>query len=412
MQLGLGLSGAASVMMEFAGVNGVTFHACGADSGAGKTLALRVSSSFWGHPTRFAVASDSSEIAVLEAAAVSHSLGVLIDESTTKQNGQVSINTKLTTAQQNAWARSLVYRFSEGNPKERSTTKGGIQVNNGSWKSLLFTTSNSYLMDSLAAQDTSNEAVLFRMLEAQFDKKIERLSEEERENMLALGECYGVTGTVYAPWVVQNKEVCATLFKKTRKRLSELLEERDGERFWFDGCAAIISFAISLGSKYANIVDIPITKLIEHCITPLIQNGRKYVSLSHKSADDVLNSYTRERYGQLVVVRKSEASKMLEAVLGHGALIDETISRSNIAGRVEHDVTPGRIDYYIEIKLLRQHCAAMGFSFEQFKRDMERKYHVEYLQKKDLLAKTKGPEMRVAAMRISKPDTSLEETGD
>lgn len=412
MQLGLGLSGAASVMMEFAGVNGVTFHACGADSGAGKTLALRVSSSFWGHPTRFAIASDSSEIAVLEAAAVSHSLGVLIDESTTKQNGQVSINTKLTTAQQNAWARSLVYRFSEGNPKERSTTKGGIQVNNGSWKSLLFTTSNSYLMDSLAAQDTSNEAVLFRMLEAQFDKKIERLSEEERENMLALGECYGVTGTVYAPWVVQNKEVCATLFKKTRKRLSELLEERDGERFWFDGCAAIISFAISLGSKYANIVDIPIIKLIEHCITPLIQNGRKYVSLSHKSADDVLNSYTRERYGQLVVVRKSEASKMLEAVLGHGALIDETISRSNIAGRVEHDVTPGRIDYYIEIKLLRQHCAAMGFSFEQFKRDMERKYHVEYLQKKDLLAKTKGPEMRVAAMRISKPDTSLEETGD
>lgn len=412
MQLGLGLSGAASVMMEFAGVNGVTFHACGADSGAGKTLALRVSSSFWGHPTRFAIASDSSEIAVLEAAAMARSLGVLIDESTTKQNGQVSINTKLTTAQQNAWARSMVYRFSEGNPKERSTTKGGIQVNNGSWKSLLFTTSNSYLMDSLAAQDTSNEAVLFRMLEAQFDKKIERLSEEERENMLALGECYGVTGTVYARWVVQNREVCATLFKKTRKRLSELLEERDGERFWFDGCAAIISFAISLGSKYANIVDIPITKLIEHCITPLIQNGRKYVTLSHKSADDVLNSYTRERYGQLVVVRKSEASKMLEAVLGHGALIDETISRSNIAGRVEHDVTPGRIDYYIEIKLLRQHCAAMGFSFEQFKRDMERKYHVEYLQKKDLLAKTKGPEMRVAAMRISKPDTSLEETGD
>lgn len=412
MLLGLGLSGAASPMMEFAGVNGMTFHACGKESGAGKTLALRVSSSFWGHPTKFAIASDTSEIAVLEAAAISHSLGVLIDESTTKQNGQVSTNTKMTAAQQNAWARSLIYRWSEGIPKERSTTKGGIQVNAGGWKSLLFTTSNSYLMDSLAAQDTSSEAVLFRMLEAQFDKKISKLTDDERENMQLLEDCYGVGGQMYVRWVVQHKDECNALFKETRKRISSMLGERDGERFWFDGCTAVIVFAISLGSKYANIVDLPIKKLLDFCITPLIENGRKYVNLSQKSADDVLNSYTREKYGQLVVVRKSDASKIFEAVLGNDGMIDQTISRTQIAGRVEHDVTPGRIDYYIEIKMLRQHCAAMGFSFEQFKKDMERKYLVEYIQKKDLLAKTKGPEMRVAAMRISVPDNRLEEAGD
>jgi len=412
MLLGMGLSNAASPIMEFAGVNGVTFHACGKESGAGKTLALRISSAFWGHPSKFTIASDSSEIAVLEAAAASRSCGVVIDESTTKQNGQVSTNTKVTAAQQNAWARSIIYRWSEGIPKDRSTTKGGIQVNDGSWKGILLTTSNSYLMDSLAAQDTSSEAVLFRMLEAQFDKKLAMLSEEERENMQALEHCYGTMGPVYIHWLVQHREEVSALFKETRKRLALMFNERDGERFWFDGSAAVVTFAISLGSKYANIIDIPIKKLIEHCFGPLIENGRKYVNLSQKTADDVLNSYTRERYGQLVVVRKSDASKMFEAVLGNDGIIDQTISRSHVAGRVEHDVTPGRIDYYIEIKMLRQHCSAMGFSFEQFKKDMEKRYHVEYVQKKDLLAKTKGPEMRVAAMRISVPDNRFEEAGD
>lgn len=410
MLLGFGLVGAGSLLMEFAGVSGVVFHACG-KTGAGKSLALSLSGGMFGHPTRIGIASDSSEIAVLEAAAALRSFGVLIDESTTQQDKQAMGNTKVIAAQRNAWAKTVIYRMSEGTAKDRSTTKGGLQANSGGWKSLLLTTSNSYLMDSLVSQDTSSEAVIMRLLEAGFETEM-TLTEKEQENLAALREHHGHVGEKYIHWLVQHADTVDSLFKECRKRLTDILGYKGSERFWFDGCTAILGAAIILGSKYSNIIDIPVKKLIDHCITPLIQNGRTYVGLSQKSADDVLNSYTRERYGQLVVVRRSEASKLLEAVLGHGAMIDETISRSNIAGRVEHDVTPGRIDYYIEIKLLRQHCSAMGFSFEQFKKEMERKYHVEYLKKKDLLAKTKGPEMRVAAMRISKPDSSLEETGD
>lgn len=410
MLLGFGLVGAGSLLMEFAGVNGAVFHACG-KTGAGKSLALSLSGGMFGHPTRVGIASDSSEIAVLEAAAALRSFGVLIDESTTQQDKQAAGNTKIIAAQRNAWAKGVIYRMSEGSAKDRSTTKGGLQTNSGGWKSLLLTTSNSYLMDSLVSQDTSSEAVIMRLLEAGFETEM-TLTEKEQENLAALREHHGHVGEKYIHWLVQNADTANRIFKECRKRLTDLLGYKGSERFWFDGCAALIGAGIILGAKYSNIIDIPIKKLIDHCVSPLIENGRKYVGLSQKNADDVLNSYTRERYGQLVVVRKSDASKMLEAVLGHGALIDETISRSNIAGRVEHDVTPGRIDYYIEIRLLRQHCSAMGYSFEQFKKEMERKYHVEYLKKKDLLAKTKGPEMRVAAMRISKPDSSLEEIGD
>jgi hypothetical protein len=410
MLLGFGLVGAASLLMKYAGVNGVVFHACG-KTGAGKSLALSLSGGMFGHPSMIGVASSSSEIALIEAASEFNSFGLLMDESTTQQDKQTVGNSKLVAAQRNAWAKSVIYRMSEGTPKDRSTTKGGLQVGRGGWKSLLLTTSNSYLMDSLVSQDNSSEAVIMRLLEAGFYTEM-TLSEQEQENLSALREHHGHVGEKYIRWLVQRDAEVALLFKDCRKKLTELIGFKGSERFWFDGGAAIVCAAIILGSKYANIIDIPVKKIIDCCVVPLIQNGRKYVGLSQKDADDVLNSYTRERYGQLVVVRRSDASKVFEAVLGHGALIDETISRSNIAGRVEHDITPGRIDYYIEIRLLRQHCSAIGYSFEQFKKEMERKYHVEYLKKKDLLAKTKGPEMRVAAMRISKPDSSLEETGD
>jgi hypothetical protein len=410
MLLGFGLVGAASLIMQFAGVSGVVFHACG-KTGAGKSLALALSGAMFGHPTRVTIASSSSEIALIEAAGSMGSFAVLIDESTTQQDKQPGVNTKMIAAQRNAWAKAVIYRMSEGTPKDRSTTKGGLQAGNGNgWKSLLLTTSNSYLMDSLVSQDTSSEAVVMRLLEAGFENTI-TLTEKEQENLAALRDHHGHVGEKYLHWLVQSAQIVGPLFKDCRKRLTTMLGYQGSERFWFDGCAALLTAAIILGSKHSNIIDIPVKSLIQHCIEPLIGNGRTYVGLSQKSADDILNFYTRERYGQLVVVRRSEASKMLEAVLGHGTLIDETISRSNIAGRVEHDVTPGRIDYFIEIRLLRQHCSAMGYSFEEFKKEMERRYHVEYL-KKDLLAKTKGPDMRVATMRISKPDSGLEEIGD
>jgi len=409
MLLGLGMTGAASVLMRESSVAGMVFHACG-KTNSGKTLALNLGTSMWGTPSSFVLKASSSVIAVCEFAAAAGSLLVGIDESTTKQNN--SSNPKNANVAQNMWAQEIIYDFSEGNTKDRSTVKGGLQKNSGGWKSLLFTTSNSYLMDSLAAQDKSSEPLLLRMLEAQLKGGMPPMSEEERLQLNELAYHNGIVGPHFIQWLVQNWGTAEGVRRTCRKRLVELFGENPGERFWMEGLSALAASWILFGSKYANIIDLPVKVLFENCAKPLLETGRSYIGLCSKSADDVLNSYTRERYGQLVVVRKSDASKMFEAVLGNDGVIDQTISRSHIAGRVEHDVTPGRIDYYIEIKMLRQHCAAMGFSFEQFKKDMEQRYHVEYLQKKDLLSKTKGPEMRVAAMRISVPDNRLEEAGD
>jgi hypothetical protein len=71
-------------------------------------------------------------------------------------------------------------------------------------------------------------------------------------------------------------------------------------------------------------------------------------------------------------------------------------------GRIEHGVTPGYIDYYLEERLLKAYCATMSFGYADFRRQLEGMFSVTHMPKKDMMAKTRGPQMRVSVLRISR----------
>jgi hypothetical protein len=90
------------------------------------------------------------------------------------------------------------------------------------------------------------------------------------------------------------------------------------------------------------------------------------------------------------------------AELGNGEAIDASTTRSNVMGRIEHGVTPGYIDYYLEERLLKAYCSTVSFGYADFKRQLEGLFSVTHMPKKDMMAKTRGPQMRVAVLRISR----------
>ena len=71
-------------------------------------------------------------------------------------------------------------------------------------------------------------------------------------------------------------------------------------------------------------------------------------------------------------------------------------------GRVEHGATPGHVDYFIEERLLMSYCSSMSFGFADFKRQLEKVFTVSYIGRKDMMSKTRGPQMRVAVIKISR----------
>jgi hypothetical protein len=70
---------------------------------------------------------------------------------------------------------------------------------------------------------------------------------------------------------------------------------------------------------------------------------------------------------------------------------------------VEHGLLqPGFVEYYIEEQLLKRHCVAMSYGYDEFKEQMVNKFLATFV-KKDMMSKTNGPSMRVNAIHIRRP---------
>jgi len=229
---------------------------------------------------------------------------------------------------------------------------------------------------------------------------------EEREILKLLKRNYGVAGEAWVRWMVQNRKVIKDIMPQVHLQLEKEFKFTDDERYWHVACTEVVSAAILLSKKYANIIDVPVQHVIE-ALKELVFKARGSISSNVRSADDVLNSFTRENYGGFIVLKKAEGR--LLAAWGDGDTVEKSITRSKVMGRVEHGLNkPGYIDYYIEENLLRQHCVSMSFAYNDFKTELAQTHAITYI-KKDMLAKTGGPMMRVNALHLSRKKTDADE---
>ena len=388
--LTISLAGPASLLMEFSGFSGMTYHLGSDTSGAGKSLALSIAESFFGKPEKYRVGQATSAVALQQRQGMLGSLPLITDEITAKNRGDFE------------WLPIFLLDQSQGKGKERMEANANKErLNVLNWKSIALLSSNTHVFDFLGGmRKHASQAEMLRILEECPTVKLE-WSEEESAILDKLKENYGIAGDRYIRWLVQNREVAIDVYKKTHTMLKKELESTDDERFWSAGNACIISTVILLGSKYSNVIDIPVKPVIE-VLRGMVQRARVIIFGARRSAEDILNAYTRENYGKFVIVKVVNGN--LEAMLGSGGVVDQSLTRSEVAGRVDHDITPGWIDYYIEEAQLRSHCVSMSFGYSNFKKQMEalKDYKIEYLEKKNILYKTRGPAMRVNVMKISR----------
>jgi hypothetical protein len=282
------------------------------------------------------------------------------------------------------------------------------RINDTTWKLLVLFSSNTHVMDFLSgARKHASQAEMFRILELQMNRKL-TWTTEEAEALSLLKKNFGVAGRELIRWIVKNRETAKRVLDETQEKLKAEFESNADERYWTAGNSCIIAIVQLLGKKYANIIDIPVKPIVE-VLRMMVYSARGIIHSSERTAEDVLNAYTREYYGKFVMVKMSIEGK-LSASLGGTDAVDESLTRSDIAGRVEKGFTPGHIDYFIEVQLLKQHCVSMSFGYNDFKEAIERlpNYKVQY-GKKDMLTKTRGPSMRVNVMQITRPITPDDE---
>lgn len=385
-----GCVGFGAPLMGFTGMRGLTFHAGHKESGTGKSLALSIAASIWGHPIDYRTGKSTSPVAMQQRAGNLNSLPFLSDELTMKTRADVD------------WFPSFVFDFSEGRGKERMEAKTNRErVNTTTWSTLALVTSNTRMLDYMTGvRQQSSEGELRRFLEWSPSTRLE-FSAAEQRSVNSLQVNYGVAGEQYAQWLVLNRETAKSVVTQVREKLFEEFRATNDERFWIAGVAAVVAGAILAGRAHANIIDLPVEG-IKTVFHNLIKSARESINASRMDSVDILNDYIREFYGSFVVTRSLNGQRTM--LLGHMASsadrIDKSLTRSKVLGRVEHDKSPGWVDFFIEEQLLKRHCALFGYGYKDFQHELEQRFKVHYMQK-NMLMDTGGPALKVKAMHIS-----------
>lgn len=392
-----------SALMHFSDHKGFVWHIGSTSSGTGKSLSLSLKAGVWGHPVHYRTGKGTSFVALQQRAGLLNSLPLLIDEITTK------------TRNDTEWAPELIFDISEGQGKERMEAGTNRErVNNSTWALTCTMTANTHMVDLLVGgRKHSSHGELMRMLEWNPTRELS-FDKAEREILRELSLNYGVAGEAWVRWLVRNYDVAKEMWSKVHERLRVAMDFADEERFWHAGCTSTVTAAILLGPKYANIIESPVAAVMD-ALKDLVTLARSSHKKSVRTAEDVLNEYTREFYGKFVVLRFDTMGQLI-ADLGKD-LQGKTSTKNTVMGRIEHGTHHSNyVEYFVEESLLRRHCSSMSFGYTDFKRQLEnmqkgpQQFRIQYLRK-DMLAKTDGPAMRVKVMQISVPKELLDGEG-
>jgi hypothetical protein len=222
----------------------------------------------------------------------------------------------------------------------------------------------------------------------------------EIEIVKSLHKNYAVAGQMFVEYMVRNVDMLKAMVPQVVQRMYKEFGATNDERFWMAGIGANIAAGILWSDEHAGIVNNPMEPIIG-AYKERVDYMRTAIKAGTRSAEDVLNSFTREYYGNFIIVKFNVMEGVL-AELGNGGAIDASTTKSQIMGRIEHGVTVGCTDYYIEERLLKAFCASLSFGYSDFKKQLEQLFNVSYMAKKDMMSRTKGPNMRVPVLKITR----------
>jgi len=390
------LMGAGSPLMRFTKLHGLTIHCASTESGTGKSLALDGAASIWGHPIHYRTGAGTSPVAMQQRLGLLHSNPLITDEITSKNRDDFE------------WFPAFLLSLSEGRGKERMESGANKErLNLSVWSAIAIMSSNTHAVDYLTGtRKHASEGELRRLIEYIMDEKLV-WDADEVEIIKSLQDNYAVAGEVLVQYMVDNLELVETLVPKTVRQMYVEYKAPNDERYWMAGIGCAVAAGILMNKEHADIAEFPLKEIIAS-YRKRISLQRGSIKGGYRTAEDVLNAFVQEYQGRFVVVKYGEKAGPL-AHLGDGSMVDRNTTRAEVMGRVEHGVTAGHIDFYVEERLLKSFCSNMSFGYANLKRHLEEQFTVTYIHKKDMMSKTSAPPMRVSAIKISRPITDADE---
>ncbi len=208
----------AAPLVELVGSSSLVVSLYSALSGIGKTTAMMLAQSVWGHPRTGMSALNDTTNSVMKKIADLKSLPVYWDELKTKDQLDHIVE--------------IVFQVTQGKGKAR-LTRDITQAEAPSFTTMFVVASNLGIAESVYAQTESTEAGGLRVFEIAARQLTNPISNHKAgQLLLPIQANYGHAGAAYAEWLARNKALAVQVLAAVSDSLEARHKFSPKERYW------------------------------------------------------------------------------------------------------------------------------------------------------------------------------------
>ncbi len=265
-------------LIRFTGQSGVVLSAQSQLSGVGKTSAMRVGASVWGHPRSSMMQLDDTTNTAMHRVGAIRNLPVFWDE--------------IKGSEQAAKFSAMAFQLAQGREKARMTASIGLREM-GQWETMLLVASNEKIA-SRVAEATDTPAGVMRVLEWEVPIAPSTISTTTASQIIGKTDYhFGHAGLIYAEYLGRNGTAIHQTVEKVMNNFETLAGTTQEERFWVAG-ASCMYVGAAIAKKLGLVsFDLP---LLQTFLLDTIRLNRRGKSESISALDDPDNAWNLLSY--------------------------------------------------------------------------------------------------------------------
>jgi len=356
-----------SPLLKFTGMSGAIINLIHKSSGSGKSTALYMCNSVWGHPKGLASIWKDTFNAKMHRLGVMNNLPNTIDEITNTSPMEFS---------------DLSYSISQGRGKNRmKASTNEERVNHTSWQGITLSSANASFYEKLGAAKNSPDGESMRLLEYRIvPTTIISVAEGKEMFDHQLMENYGFAGDIYAKYLIDNLEETKDLIRQIQARLDSEVQFTSRERFW--SAVAACNIAGGLIARKLGLHDYDM-KEVYKWLTGMLGEMREEVAPPNSNPISIIGEFVNAHMNNVLVVDgEVDARNSLTA-------LPQQEPKGELLIRYEPDTK----DLFISAKHFKDYCVKAQINYKDV---------LKQLKDEDVYADTVNKRMS-KGMRVMSP---------
>jgi len=273
-------------LLKFTGMSGAIINLIHEKSGSGKSTALFMCNSVYGHPVKLASQWKDTAQSKMHRLGIMNNLPNTIDEITNTSPAEFS---------------DLAYSISQGRGKDKMKAQTNeMRINNTVWNNMTLASSNASFYQKLGALKNSPDGESMRLIEYKIEpNNILDIAVAKEMFDHQLRENYGHAGEIYCQWLVNNLEEAKSLIREVQARIDKEVQFTARERFWSAVCACNIAGGLIAKSLGLHDYDM---KLVYKWLVKMLGEMREDVKPPADVPFTILGDYINSHVANTLVV--------------------------------------------------------------------------------------------------------------